>query len=95
MPRRDFHLAKLPDCHDAISFYQLPSRDFLLLDLFDLGYGILEHHVDEPLRLAGAVYSVGVGVTPGECRQSHAAVIVRVEAACTISTGQVDRIHIV
>lgn len=59
------------------------------------GYGILEHHVDEPLRLAGAVYSVGVGITPGECRQSHAAVIVRVEAACTVSTGQVDCIHIV
>ena len=71
----------------------------VLIPLFILcivvGYGILEHPVDEPLRLVGAVHAVGVGVAPCECRQSHAAVIVRVESACTVSTGQVDRVHIV
>ena len=60
-----------------------------------LGYGMLEHPVDGPLRLARAVHAVGVGITPGECRRRHAAVIVRVEATCPVPAGQVDCLHMI
>ena len=56
---------------------------------------MLEHPIDEPLRLAHTVRAVGVGITPGECCQRHAAVIVRVEATCPVPASHVNCLHMV
>lgn len=54
---------------------------------------MLEQPVDSPLCLAHAIRAVGVGITPGECCQRHAAVIVRVKATCPVPASQVNCLH--